>query len=66
MGVYEVMAMTEELGRMVMRGASEADLQIAAEQNGMRSLRDAALVAVRNGITTPEEMGRVVLAKVNH
>jgi type IV pilus assembly protein PilB len=66
MGVYEVMEMTEDLAKLIMRSASELDLQIQAEKQGMRSLRDATLVAVRNGTTTPEEMGRVVLAKMNH
>jgi len=66
MGVYEVMAMTEEMAKLIMKSSSEQDLQELAEQQGMRSLRDAVLVAVRNGTTTPEEMGRVVLAKMNH
>jgi type IV pilus assembly protein PilB len=66
MGVYEVMMMSEDIARLVMRAVAENELQEAAEREGMRSLRDATLVAVRNGTTTPEEMGRVVLAKVNH
>jgi type II secretory ATPase GspE/PulE/Tfp pilus assembly ATPase PilB-like protein len=61
-GVYEVMVMDDELRRLVMRSAPENELQQAAERYGMQSLRDCALAAVRAGITTPEEMGRVVLA----
>lgn len=61
-GVYEVMVMDDELRRLVMRNASEGELQQAAERRGMQSLRDCALAAVRAGITTPEEMGRVVLS----
>ena len=63
MGVYEILPMDEEMRRMIMRGASEGELQAAAEQNGMISLRKSALLVVRAGITTPEEMGRVSLAK---
>lgn len=62
-GLYEVMVMNEELRGMIMRGAPEADLERAAVRAGMMSLRDCALAAVRAGLTTPEEMGRVVLAK---
>jgi type IV pilus assembly protein PilB len=63
MGVYEVLALDEELRRMIMRMAPEEELQQAAERRRMRSLRESAMVAVRAGTTTPEEMGRVVLTK---
>jgi type IV pilus assembly protein PilB len=63
MGVYEVLPIDEDIRRMIMRSASEDELQKCAEERGMRNLTDAAMVAVRAGITTPEEMGRVVLTK---
>jgi type IV pilus assembly protein PilB len=63
MGVYEVLTVDEEMRRLIMRGVAEEELQAAAERNGMMSLRDAVLMAVRAGITTPEEMARVSLAK---
>jgi type II secretory ATPase GspE/PulE/Tfp pilus assembly ATPase PilB-like protein len=62
-GVFEVMALDEALKLLVMRGASEQDLEQEARRRGMRRLRESALEAVRGGITTPEEMGRVVLTK---
>ena len=62
MAIYEIFSLDEEIRRMVMSGAPEMDLQMAGERRGMRSLRESALVAVRAGLTTPEEMGRVVLA----
>ena len=46
-----------------MRGASEQELEQEARRRGMRGLRESAFEAVRAGITTPEEMGRVVLTK---
>jgi type II secretory ATPase GspE/PulE/Tfp pilus assembly ATPase PilB-like protein len=61
LGVYEVLALDEELRLLIMRRASEAELEAAARRNGMQTLRESAMVAVRAGITTPEEMGRVVL-----
>jgi type IV pilus assembly protein PilB len=63
MAVYEVLALDSNMRRLIMSGASEDDLQEAGEQGGMMSLRDSALKAVIAGITTPEEMGRVVLTK---
>ncbi len=64
-GVFEVLVIDEDIRRLIMRQASEDELQRVAEANGMLSLREAALTAVRTGITTPEEMGRVVLTKVS-
>jgi type II secretory ATPase GspE/PulE/Tfp pilus assembly ATPase PilB-like protein len=61
--IYEVMLIDDSMRTLIMRGAPETEIQQAAEAHGMRSLRDAALAAVRAGITTPEEMGRVVLVK---
>jgi type IV pilus assembly protein PilB len=63
MAVYEVLVLDGIIRRLIMSGASEDELQAAGEANGMMSLRDAALKAVVAGITTPEEMGRVVLTK---
>src|SRR5207248_2030440 len=59
LGVYEVLALDEELRLLIMRRAPEAELEAAARRRGMHSIRESAMVAVRAGITTPEEMGRV-------
>jgi type IV pilus assembly protein PilB len=63
MGVYEVLVLGDDIRRMIMRGVSEAELEEAAVRSGMMSLRDSCLIAVKAGITTPEEMGRVALGK---
>ena len=57
--VYEVMTLTDELQRMVLRGASAAELKAAAVEKGMRTLRQAAVDKVRQGATTVEEALRV-------
>ena len=57
--VYEVMTLTDELQRMVLRGASAAELKAAAVGKGMRTLRQAAVDKVRQGATTVEEALRV-------
>jgi Type II secretory pathway, ATPase PulE/Tfp pilus assembly pathway, ATPase PilB len=63
MAVYEVLVLDSHIRRLIMSSVSEDELQIAAERSGMMSLRDSVLHAVKAGITTPEEMGRVVLTK---
>jgi type IV pilus assembly protein PilB len=63
MGVYEVMVIDTELQKRIVKNVPEAELESAAIQGGMHLLRDSVMVAVRAGITTPEEMGRVVLAR---
>jgi type IV pilus assembly protein PilB len=62
-GIYEVLVVDEDMRKLIMRNAPESELQRLAERNGMQSLRQCALVAVQAGVTTPEEMGRVVLAQ---
>ncbi|UCD25706.1 MAG: type IV-A pilus assembly ATPase PilB [Gemmatimonadota bacterium] len=55
-GLYEVMAMTPELRRMVLRGASAAELKDQAVEEGMLTLRMDGIVKVKRGITTLEEV----------
>ena len=55
-GLYEVMAMTPELRRLVLRGASTADLQDQAVKDGMLTLRMDGMLKVKKGITTLEEV----------
>jgi type IV pilus assembly protein PilB len=59
-GLYEVMPMTEEIERLtVERASSDAIKRVAIEQ-GMMSLRDDGLEKTRMGITSIEEVARVV------
>jgi type IV pilus assembly protein PilB len=55
-GLYEVMAMSPMLRRMVLQGASAADLQTQAVAEGMLTLRMDGMLKVRKGITTLEEV----------
>jgi type IV pilus assembly protein PilB len=59
-GLYEVMTMTDGLRRLILAGASHDDLRAAASANGMRTLRDAGLEKVRQGITSVSEVLRVL------
>jgi type IV pilus assembly protein PilB len=55
-GLYEVMAMTPEIRRMVLRGASTAELKEQAVKEGMLTLRVDGMMKVKRGITTMEEI----------
>ncbi len=55
-GLYEVMALSPELRRMILKGASTAELQQQAVSEGMLTLRMDGIVKIRKGITTLEEV----------
>jgi type IV pilus assembly protein PilB len=55
-GLYEVMFMTPELRRMVLRGASTAEMTEQAVKDGMLTLRMDGVVKIKKGTTTLEEV----------
>jgi type IV pilus assembly protein PilB len=55
-GLYEVMAMTPEIRRMILRGASAPELRDQAVEEGMLTLRMDGIVKIKKGITTLEEV----------
>lgn len=59
-GLYEVMSMSEEIERLsVVRASSEEIKKVAVEQ-GMSTLKDDGLEKARKGLTSLEEIFRVV------
>lgn len=60
-GLFEIMAMDEELERLFLRKAPSEQLREAALGAGMVSLRRDALDKVAAGITSLEEIDRVVV-----
>jgi type IV pilus assembly protein PilB len=62
-GIFEIMLLTDELRELVMQNASTAVLRQAARKQGMRSLREAGLLTLYDGITTIEEVVRETLAE---
>src|SRR6266852_2682262 len=55
-GLYEVMAMTSALRRMVLKGASTQELREEAVKEGMLTLRTDGMLKVKRGITSLEEV----------
>jgi type IV pilus assembly protein PilB len=57
--LYEAMPMREELKEMVLRGGSAIDIKREAIRLGMKTLRQAGLSKLEEGVTTLEEVLRV-------
>jgi type IV pilus assembly protein PilB len=55
-GLYEVMAMSTELRRMIMHGASGDELREQGLKEGMLTLRMDGMLKVSRGVTTLEEV----------
>jgi type IV pilus assembly protein PilB len=60
MGLYEVMPVTEEIERLVVERASSEEIRRSARRDGMITLREDGLEKARLGLTSVEEVLRVV------
>lgn len=59
--IYEVMPITQESRDLILRAAPASEIRDVAAQQGVRSLRQAGLAKVIEGVTTVEEILRVTL-----
>jgi type IV pilus assembly protein PilB len=59
-GIYEVMKVTDKLRRLIAARASEDQIRDQAIAGGMITLGEDGLAKVKSGVTTPEELLRVV------
>jgi type IV pilus assembly protein PilB len=59
-GIYEVMYVNDKLRRIIAQRGTEAHLRDAAVAGGMTSLGEDGLAKVKAGVTTAEELLRVV------
>ncbi|MCD6277428.1 type IV-A pilus assembly ATPase PilB [candidate division WOR-3 bacterium] len=60
--VTEVMPITPQLRDMILKGATSDELRETARKEGMRTLREDAIIKLKKGITTVEEVLRVTAA----
>jgi len=58
--VHEVMAVTEDIERLAVERASSAEIGRAAREQGMLTLREDGWEKVKRGMTSVEEILRVV------
>ena len=59
-GIFELLVADEAIAELIHHNASEADIRTAALQQGMVPLRDDGEHLVRSGVTSREELIRVV------
>jgi type IV pilus assembly protein PilB len=59
-GVYELLVLTDSICSMIRAGARIDQIRDAARSNGMRRMQDDALDKLQMGITTIDEVRRVV------
>lgn len=64
-GVHEVVRVDEAFQRLVMTQASAPDLRQAAVKAGMVPIREDALIKIRAGMTSPDEVLRQVYVKLD-
>jgi type IV pilus assembly protein PilB len=60
LGIYELMTTNDEVAELISRRAPLSDLREAAKANGMKDLRQDGLEKVLSGMTTVDEVRRVV------
>jgi type IV pilus assembly protein PilB len=60
LAAVELLVMDEEIGDMVVRGLPPLAISQKAKEKGMRTLKEDGLVKVLKGVTTPEEITRVI------
>ncbi|HEX2049942.1 MAG TPA: type II secretion system ATPase GspE [Actinomycetota bacterium] len=61
LALHEVMTVTEDVERLVVEKASSEDIGRLARQQGMTTLRSDGMDKVRSGVTSVEEVLRVVV-----
>ena len=60
--VFEILLMSEETRRMLLTGASAAQIRAQASEEGMISMWRGSMLKVKEGITTPSEVLRNVFS----
>ncbi len=58
-GIYQVMKISEDMGRIIMDNGTALDLADQAQKEGVNDLRQSGLLKVVQGITSLEEVNRV-------
>jgi len=55
-GIYQVMPISDEIQRIILRDGSSLDIAEQSERDGVRSLRQSGLLKVKAGLTSLEEV----------
>jgi type IV pilus assembly protein PilB len=60
-GIYQVMPVTDTIGRIIMEGGGAMDIDDQATKDGIWNLRRSGLQKVRDGLTSLEEINNVTI-----
>ena len=58
-GIFQLMPVSETMGKIIMEGGTSIQLQEQAEKEGVNNLRRSGLLKVMQGITSLQELNRV-------
>ena len=58
-GIYQVMPISEEIGKIIMDEGTALDVAEQAQKDGINNLRQSAILKVISGVTSLEEINRV-------
>ena len=61
LGIFQVMEVSEPMGRIIMEGGNAMQIADQASQEGVIDLRQAGLNKVKDGVTSLEEVNRVTI-----
>lgn len=59
-GIYEMLSMSQEIAESIMSNGSSLDIQAVAVKQGFKTLRHSGLHKVTQGLTSLEEINRVI------
>ena len=60
-GIYQVMPVSEVMGKIIMEGGNAMQLAEQAKKEGVKDLRESGLKKVKDGLTSLEEINRVTI-----
>jgi type IV pilus assembly protein PilB len=60
-GIYQVMPVSDSIGRIIMEGGNAIDISDQAQKEGVWDLRRAGLEKVKAGLTSLEEVNSVTI-----
>ena len=63
MAVHELLEITETVKRLILKGANSEEIKLEAVKEGMRTLYEDGLVKIGKGMTSIEEIKRVLVAE---
>lgn len=61
LGLFEVLPMSKELGRLIMSEGNSLDILKLAQEEGMLTIYQSGLQKIKEGVTTIEEINRVTV-----